>query len=226
MAILEVKNISKSFDSLRVLKDISFNVEVGEVVAIIGPSGSGKSTLLRCINQLEKADGGEINVDGVNMFHTENGKAVYAPSKTLRDIRLKIGLVFQNFNLLPRQSALENVELPLLYAGVGKKERRQRAKAALEKVGLAERMFFKPTQLSGGQKQRVAIARAIVNNPKLLLADEPTGSLDKTNGKNIMDIFEKLKEQHKTIILVTHDEFISGYADRIVRIEDGEITEK
>lgn len=114
MAILEVKNISKSFDSLKVLKDISFNVEVGEVVAIIGPSGSGKSTLLRCINQLEKADGGEINVDGVNMFHTENGKAVYAPSKTLRDIRLKIGLVFQNFNLFPHFSVNQNImEAPL-----------------------------------------------------------------------------------------------------------------
>ena len=223
MAILEVKNISKSFDSLRVLKDISFNVEVGEVVAIIGPSGSGKSTLLRCINQLEKADGGEINVDGVNMFHTENGKAVYAPSKTLRDIRLKIGLVFQNFNLLPRQSALENVELPLLYAGVGKKERRQRAKAALEKVGLAERMFFKPTQLSGGQKQRVAIARAIVNNPKLLLADEPTGALDTKSGNQVMELFKELNDDGVTIVMITHEPDIARCAKRITYIHDGEL---
>ena len=134
MAILEVKNISKSFDSLRVLKDISFNVEVGEVVAIIGPSGSGKSTLLRCINQLEKADGGEINVDGVNMFHTENSKAVYAPSKTLRDIRLKIGLVFQNFNLFPHFSVNQNImEAPLHVL----KQPKAEAKANCEELSTA-----------------------------------------------------------------------------------------
>ena len=150
MAILEVKNISKSFDSLRVLKDISFNVEVGEVVAIIGPSGSGKSTLLRCINQLEKADGGEINVDDVNMFHTENGKAVYAPSKTLRDIRLKIGLVFQNFNLFPHFSVNQNImEAPLHVLKQPKAEAKANCEELLKKMGLETKGKSYPCELSG-----------------------------------------------------------------------------
>ena len=147
-----------------------------------------------------------------------------AKDRKLSEIRnKKIGFVFQNFNLLPRQSALENVELPLLYAGVGKKERRQRAKAALEKVGLAQRMMFKPTQLSGGQKQRVAIARAIVNNPKLLLADEPTGALDTKSGDQVMELFKELNDDGVTIVMITHEPDIARCAKRIMYIRDGEL---
>ena len=147
-----------------------------------------------------------------------------AKDRKLSEIRnKKIGFVFQNFNLLPRQSALENVELPLLYAGVGKRERRQRAKAALEKVGLAERMMFKPTQLSGGQKQRVAIARAIVNNPKLLLADEPTGALDTKSGDQVMELFKELNDDGVTIVMITHEPDIARCAKRIMYIRDGEL---
>lgn len=147
-----------------------------------------------------------------------------AKDRKLSEIRnKKIGFVFQNFNLLPRQSALENVELPLLYAGVGKRERRQRAKAALEKVGLAQRMMFKPTQLSGGQKQRVAIARAIVNNPKLLLADEPTGALDTKSGDQVMELFKELNDDGVTIVMITHEPDIAKCAKRIMYIRDGEL---
>ena len=147
-----------------------------------------------------------------------------AKDRKLSEIRnKKIGFVFQNFNLLPRQSALENVELPLLYAGVGKRERRQRAKAALEKVGLAQRMMFKPTQLSGGQKQRVAIARAIVNNPKLLLADEPTGALDTKSGDQVMELFKDLNDDGVTIVMITHEPDIAKCAKRIMYIRDGEL---
>mgnify|MGYP000575540844 CR=1 FL=1 len=199
MSLLEMKNIKKSFNGVEVLKDISLKVEKGEVLGIIGPSGSGKSTLLRCATGLETADAGEIHYEGT------------------------FGLVFQNFNLLPRQSALENVELPLLYAGVGKRERRQRAKAALEKVGLAQRMMFKPTQLSGGQKQRVAIARAIVNNPKLLLADEPTGALDTKSGDQVMELFKELNDDGVTIVMITHEPDIAKCAKRIMYIRDGEL---
>lgn len=225
MAILEVKNISKSFDSLRVLKDISFNVEVGEVVAIIGPSGSGKSTLLRCINQLEKADGGEINVDGVNMFHTENGKAVYAPSKTLRDIRLKIGLVFQNFNLFPHFSVEQNIiEAPVHVLKQSKAEARANCEELLKKMGLETKGKSYPCELSGGQQQRVSIGRALVNNPALLLADEPTGNLDSENSKEIIALLRHFNKEFKqTVIIITHDEKIALSADRIISIEDGRI---
>ena len=226
MAILEVKNISKSFDSLKVLKDISFNVEVGEVVAIIGPSGSGKSTLLRCINQLEKADGGEINVDDVNMFHTENGKAVYAPSKTLRDIRLKIGLVFQNFNLFPHFSVNQNImEAPLHVLKQPKAEAKANCEELLKKMGLETKGKSYPCELSGGQQQRVSIGRALVNNPALMLADEPTGNLDSENSKEIISLLRQFnKEFNQTVIIITHDEKIANSADRVITIEDGKIT--
>lgn len=226
MAILEVKNISKSFDSLKVLKDISFNVEVGEVVAIIGPSGSGKSTLLRCINQLEKADGGEINVDGVNMFHTENGKAVYAPSKTLRDIRLKIGLVFQNFNLFPHFSVEQNIiEAPVHVLKQSKAEAKANCEELLKKMGLETKGKAYPCELSGGQQQRVSIGRALVNNPALMLADEPTGNLDSENSKEIISLLRQFnKEFNQTVIIITHDEKIANSADRVITIEDGKIT--
>ena len=182
----------------------------------MGPSGSGKSTLMNIIGCLDKQTKGSFIFDGSDIMQ--------ANDKKLSEIRnKKIGFVFQNFNLLPRQSALENVELPLLYAGVGKKERRQRAKAALEKVGLAERMFFKPTQLSGGQKQRVAIARAIVNNPKLLLADEPTGALDTKSGDQVMELFKELNDDGVTIVMITHEPDIARCAKRIMYIRDGEL---
>lgn len=218
--VFELKNIYKDYlqgkEAVPVLKDISLDVSEGEYVAIMGPSGSGKSTLMNIIGCLDKQTKGSFIFDGSNIMQ--------ANDKKLSEIRnKKIGFVFQNFNLLPRQSALENVELPLLYAGVGKKERRQRAKAALEKVGLAERMFFKPTQLSGGQKQRVAIARAIVNNPKLLLADEPTGALDTKSGNQVMELFKELNDDGVTIVMITHEPDIARCAKRIMYIRDGEL---
>ena len=218
--VFELKNIYKDYlqgkEAVPVLKDISLDVSEGEYVAIMGPSGSGKSTLMNIIGCLDKQTKGSFIFDGSDIMQ--------ANDKKLSEIRnKKIGFVFQNFNLLPRQSALENVELSLLYAGVGKKERRQRAKAALEKVGLAERMFFKPTQLSGGQKQRVAIARAIVNNPKLLLADEPTGALDTKSGNQVMELFKELNDDGVTIVMITHEPDIARCAKRIMYIRDGEL---
>ena len=218
--VFELKNIYKDYlqgkEAVPVLKDISLEVSEGEYVAIMGPSGSGKSTLMNIIGCLDKQTKGSFVFDGCDIMPAKDRK--------LSEIRnKKIGFVFQNFNLLPRQSALENVELPLLYAGVGKRERRQRAKAALEKVGLAQRMMFKPTQLSGGQKQRVAIARAIVNNPKLLLADEPTGALDTKSGDQVMELFKELNDDGVTIVMITHEPDIARCAKRIMYIRDGEL---
>lgn len=218
--VFELKNIYKDYlqgkEAVPVLKDISLEVSEGEYVAIMGPSGSGKSTLMNIIGCLDKQTKGSFVFDGCDIMKAKDRK--------LSEIRnKKIGFVFQNFNLLPRQSALENVELPLLYAGVGKRERRQRAKAALEKVGLAQRMMFKPTQLSGGQKQRVAIARAIVNNPKLLLADEPTGALDTKSGDQVMELFKELNDDGVTIVMITHEPDIARCAKRIMYIRDGEL---
>ena len=218
--VFELKNIYKDYlqgkEAVPVLKDISLEVSEGEYVAIMGPSGSGKSTLMNIIGCLDKQTKGSVVFDGCDIMQAKDRK--------LSEIRnKKIGFVFQNFNLLPRQSALENVELPLLYAGVGKRERRQRAKAALEKVGLAQRMMFKPTQLSGGQKQRVAIARAIVNNPKLLLADEPTGALDTKSGDQVMELFKELNDDGVTIVMITHEPDIARCAKRIMYIRDGEL---
>ena len=180
MAMLEVKNLSKSFGRLNVLKDISFEVEKGQVVAIIGPSGSGKSTLLRCINQLEKADGGLINVCGVSMLAPDDkGNCVYAPPKTLRDIRLKIGLVFQNFNLFPHMNVLRNItEAPVRVLKMSKKDAEQKGLELLEKMGLKEKSNAYPCELSGGQQQRVSIARSLALNPDILFFDEPTSALD------------------------------------------------
>ena len=181
MAILEVKNIAKSFDSLKVLKDISFNVEQGQVVAIIGPSGSGKSTLLRCINQLEKADGGEMTVDGTKMFYTDEqkGKVVYASKKELRDIRLKIGLVFQNFNLFPHLNVLHNItQAPVHVLKQEKSQAEHNAIDLLDKMGLSGKEKAYPCELSGGQQQRVSIARALALKPQILFFDEPTSALD------------------------------------------------
>ncbi len=220
--ILNLQNIFKDYQQdklvVPVLKDVSFQVEEGEYVAIMGPSGSGKTTLMNIIGCLDKPTSGTYELAGENVEKLKD--------KELSDLRLKsIGFVFQSFHLMPRESAAENVALPLSYAGVKKKERKERAKKALERVGLGERVDFKPTQLSGGQKQRVAIARAMVNNPKILLADEPTGALDSKSGAQVMELFEKLNEEGVTIVMITHDPKIAAHAKRVIRIIDGVIHE-
>ena len=201
-----------------VLKDVNLNVEEGEYLAIMGPSGSGKSTLMNIIGCLDKPTTGDFKLDGLDILNlSENA---------LADVRLKkLGFVFQNFQLLPRQTAVENVALPLIYAGVGKRERLKRAAAALDKVGLSDRINFVPNQLSGGQKQRVAIARAMVNQPKILLADEPTGALDSKSSAQVMDLFTTLNQEGVTVIMITHDSHVAGFAKRRVDILDGEISE-
>ncbi|WP_295153414.1 ABC transporter ATP-binding protein [uncultured Ruminococcus sp.] len=218
--VFELNNIFKDYlqgkDPVPVLKDISMSVDDGEYVAIMGPSGSGKSTLMNIIGCLDKQTQGRFIFDGSDIMKCSD--------RQLSDIRNnKIGFVFQNFNLLPRQSALENVELPLLYAGFSRKKRREMAKEALRRVGLEDRMNFNPTQLSGGQKQRVAIARAIVNKPKLLLADEPTGALDTKSGDDVMELFEELNKDGVTIVMITHEPEIAEHAKRIMYIRDGEL---
>lgn len=220
--VLELKEIYKDYmqgkESVPVLKNISLSVEEGDYLAVMGPSGSGKSTLMNIIGCLDRQTSGKFIFDDTDI-------------STCKDLELseirnkKIGFVFQNFNLLPRQSALENVELPLLYAGVNKKERRERAKEALVRVGLEDRVSFRPTQLSGGQKQRVAIARAMVNNPRLLLADEPTGALDTKSGEQVMELFKELNGEGVTIVMITHEKEIADHADKIMFIRDGELTD-
>lgn len=216
--ILQLEHIYKDYNQEKfvvpVLKDVSFSVEEGEYVAIMGPSGSGKSTLMNIIGCLDTPTSGTYFLKGVDI----SGRSDSEMSK----IRNKsIGFVFQNFNLLPKQSAVENVALPLLYSGVPRKERRERAKAALEKVGLEDRLEFKPTQLSGGQKQRVAIARAIVTKPDILLADEPTGALDTASGLQVMELFKQLNQEGMTVIMITHAPDIAAHAHRVMTIRDG-----
>ena len=220
--LLELKNIYKNYIQgtmeVPVLKDINLCVEEGEYVAIMGPSGSGKSTLMNIIGCIDKPTSGTYLLDDVEIEKCKD--------KELSEVRnQKIGFVFQNFNLLPRQSALDNVALPLQYAKVPIKKRKQKAKEMLEMVDLADRVSFKPTQLSGGQKQRVAIARAMVADPKILLADEPTGALDSKSGLQVMELFDTLHKQGVTIIMITHSDEIASYADRVVRIVDGELYE-
>ena len=216
--LLELQNICKDYIQgkvpVPVLKNISLSVDTGEYLAIMGPSGSGKSTLMNVIGLLDRPTSGQFLLDGKPMQTCTD--------RMLSEIRnQKIGFVFQNFNLLPRQTALDNVALPLLYAGVGKKERTQRAKEALIRVGLEDRITFLPTKLSGGQKQRVAIARAIVNHPQLLLADEPTGALDTKSGEQVMELFHGLHEDGATIVMITHEREIAEHAQRILYIRDG-----
>lgn len=220
--ILNLQNIYKDYQQEKlvvpVLKDVSLTVEEGEYVAIMGPSGSGKTTLMNIIGCLDRPTSGTYELAGENVLKLKD--------RELSDLRLKsIGFVFQSFQLMPRESAVENVALPLSYAGGRKKERRSRATKALERVGLGDRVNFRPTQLSGGQKQRVAIARAMVNHPKILLADEPTGALDSKSGEQIMELFDSLNEEGVTIVMITHDPKIAAKAKRIVRIIDGEIYE-
>ncbi|HIR24745.1 MAG TPA: ABC transporter ATP-binding protein [Candidatus Egerieimonas faecigallinarum] len=216
--MLELRDICKDYIqgkmTVPVLKNVCFEMEEGEYVAIMGPSGSGKTTLMNIIGCLDQATSGTFLLDGEDIGGLNDNQ--------MSEIRLrKIGFVFQSFQLLPRQSALENVMLPLSYAGVPKKERRERAVMALERVGLGDRIDFKPTQLSGGQKQRVAIARAMVNHPKILLADEPTGALDSKSGEQVMDLFHSLNEEGVSILMITHDADIASCAQRQVIIRDG-----
>ena len=224
MALLEVTNVKKIYSTrfggnkVQALSNVTFSVEEGEYVAIMGPSGSGKSTLMNIIGCLDLPTSGSYELAGSNVLSLNENK--------LADLRLgTIGFVFQNFQLLPRMSALENVALPLVYAGVRKKVRRERAREALVRVGLEDRTSFNPTQLSGGQKQRVAIARAMVNKPKILLADEPTGALDSRSSAQVMELFQKLNEEGVTVVMITHDPGIAHHAKRIVDIFDGEISE-
>ncbi len=221
--ILELKNIYKTYIQgsmeVPVLKDINLSVDEGEYVAIMGPSGSGKSTLMNIIGCLDKATEGTYIFDGQEIDNYKDKELSYIRNK-------KIGFVFQTFNLLPRQSALDNVGLPLQYAKVPLRERKARCEEVLDMVGLSDRMNFKPTQLSGGQKQRVAIARAMVNQPKILLADEPTGALDSKSGLQVMDLFDKLHSNGATIIMITHSEEIAQRADRIIKIIDGELIDE
>ena len=220
--ILNLQNIYKDYYQEKmvvpVLKDISLSVEEGEYVAIMGPSGSGKTTLMNIIGCLDLPTKGTYELAGQDVLKLKD--------KELSDLRLSsIGFVFQSFHLMPRETALENVALPLSYTGAKKAERKERATKALERVGLGDRLDFRPTQLSGGQKQRVAIARAMVNNPKILLADEPTGALDSKSGEQIMELFSKLNEEGVTIVMITHDANVAARAKRVVRIIDGEIYE-
>lgn len=216
--ILELRNICKTYMQGRyevpVLQGISLSVEEGEYLAIMGPSGSGKTTLMNIIGCLDNPSSGEYILEGEDIARISE--------KRMSEVRLRsIGFVFQSFYLLSRQTALDNVALPLLYAGVRRKDRQQIARRALERVGLGDRTDFKPTQLSGGQCQRVAIARAIVNNPKLILADEPTGALDTKSGDQIMEIFKSLNEEGVTIVMITHEPEIAAHAKRILHIRDG-----
>ncbi len=229
MAMLEVKNLSKSFGQLNVLKDISFNVEKGDVVAVIGPSGSGKSTLLRCINQLEKASGGEIRICGMDMLvKNDKGKTVYADSKTLRDIRLKIGLVFQNFNLFPHFSVLRNItEAPVRVLKQSKADAEKTAMELLKKMGLADKANSYPCELSGGQQQRVSIARALALNPEMLFFDEPTSALDPELTGEILKVIRGLASDGMTMVIVTHEmAFARDVADHVIFMEGGVIVEE
>ena len=222
MKLLELNHVEKSFDGLGVIKDISLSVEEGEIVSVIGPSGSGKSTLLRCATMLETMDSGEVIYLGKRAAWTEDGRAVYASKKDLKEIQSQYGLVFQNFNLFPHYSVMKNItDAPIHVQKRDKAQVYEEARALLKKMGLEDKENAYPCQLSGGQCQRVAIARAIVGRPKLLLADEPTGALDSAAGNQIMDIFDALNDTGSTIIMITHEQEIAERAKRINYIRDG-----
>ena len=216
--VIEIEGVTKLYkmgdETIHALCGVALSIHRNEYLAIMGPSGSGKSTLMNMLGCLDTPTGGRYDFNGKNVAQMDDDE--------LAEIRNReIGFVFQTFNLLPRSDALHNVELPLIYAGIHKHERRERALRALDHVGLSQRVHHKPNELSGGQRQRVAIARALVNNPSIILADEPTGNLDSRTGEEIMALFEDLYSQGNTIIVVTHEEDIARHARRIVRLRDG-----
>ncbi|QHV47612.1 ABC transporter ATP-binding protein (plasmid) [Bacillus cereus] len=220
--MITLNNIAKTYYqgklAVPILHDISLTIQSGEFVSIMGPSGSGKSTLMNIIGCLDRPTEGEYMLNDVNILTADESKLALIRNEY-------IGFVFQHFNLLPRLSAVENVELPLVYGGVKKAERHKRALEALGKVGLADRVHHLPNELSGGQKQRVAIARAIANNPTFIMADEPTGALDTKSGEQVMDIFTKLNAEGTTIVMVTHEEEVAAYSSHRIVLRDGKITE-
>lgn len=216
--IIQLENIKKDYylgkEPVTVLKGIDLQINPNEYVALMGPSGSGKSTLMNILGCLDAATSGKYTLNGQDVSHMEDNDLAAVRNK-------EIGFVFQQFNLLPRLTAVENVAVPLIYAGIGKKERIERAHQLLIQVGLGDRAEHKPNELSGGQCQRVAIARALINNPALILADEPTGNLDTKTSIEIMSMFEEIQSKGNTVVLVTHEEDIAAHAHRIVRIRDG-----
>ncbi len=222
--MIDIKDVTKKYfigtpNELTVLKNVSLNISAGEFVAIVGQSGSGKSTLMNIIGALDRPTEGTYKIDGMSVDELDDNE--------LSDIRnKKIGFVFQNFYLIPRTTAQNNVELPLFYMGVNKKTRAAKARELLEMVDMGERMHHMPNELSGGQQQRVAIARALINDPAVILADEPTGALDTKTGIHIMDIFKRInRQEHRTVVLITHNEQLAKMADRIITIVDGQIEE-
>lgn len=220
MSVIKLSNITKVYqmgaEEVHALRGVSLDIGRNEYVAIMGPSGSGKSTLMNIIGCLDTPTGGLYELNGVNVSEMNDNQLAKIRNK-------EIGFVFQTFNLLARSDVLHNVELPLIYGGIGSGERRKMAKEALQRVGLGDRMTHKPNELSGGQRQRVAVARALVTHPSILLADEPTGNLDSKTGEEIMGLFEDLHREGNTIILVTHEADIAAHAHRVVRIHDGKI---
>lgn len=220
--ILSMRNLVKRYrmgdEWQTVLRGIDLDVEKGEFVAVLGPSGSGKSTLMNIIGCLDTPTEGSYILHGRDVGGLDESDLAQVRSK-------EIGFIFQSFQLLSRQNALQNVELPLIYSGVSQRERTERARLMLERVGLSDKLYHYPNQLSGGQQQRVAIARALANNPTILLADEPTGALDQQTGRQVMNLFHDLNEEGNTIIMITHDIGIARHAKRIVRLLDGELSE-
>lgn len=223
MSFIEMRNIRKDFGKLTILHGVDLDLDKGQVISIIGPSGAGKSTLLRCLIHLESIQGGSIKVDGDYLAEEKNGQVVYAPENKAKEILAKMGMVFQSFNLFPHMTVLDNVMVaPIYVKGMKKEEILPIAEDLLNKVGLLNKKDVYPGSLSGGQKQRVAIARAMVNEPALILADEPTGALDSQTSRIVMDLFHEMHEKyHKTIVLITHNPQLAEECQRVLTLRDG-----